>query len=53
MSNQADHFRMRAKQCRQLAEDARNEESRRTLIEMADDLEAEARLIDGDEPKPD
>ena len=46
MSHEADRFRSRAKQCRQLAQDARDEESRKTLDAMAEDLDGEADQID-------
>ena len=52
MSDDADRFRSRAKQCRQLAEDAHDAESRQTLIDMADDLDAEADAIDARAAKP-
>ena len=45
----AEHFRSRAKQCRALAKDARNADDRETLGRMADNLEAEARLVDAEE----
>lgn len=52
MPEEADQFRDRARQCRALAEDAREAESRRTLIEMAHDLEAEADRLDAGDAKP-
>lgn len=48
MGEGADQFRMRAKQCRDLAAVARDAHSRKTLAQMADELEAEADLIDAD-----
>ena len=42
MGENAERFRMRAKQCRELAKVARDEPSRRTLTQMANELEAEA-----------
>lgn len=51
MSEDSDRFRSRAKQCRQLAKDARDEDSRRTLSDSAEDLEAEADQIDADEAR--
>jgi hypothetical protein len=48
----ADRFRARAKQCRTLARDARNDEARKTLIRMAEELEAEAAEIDSKENAP-
>lgn len=41
----AERFRFRAKQCRELAAVARDPYSRQTLTQMADELEAEADLI--------
>jgi hypothetical protein len=49
MSEAAEGFRARAKQCRQLARDARDEKARETLSRMADELDAEAALIDSEE----
>lgn len=49
VSNESDRFRSRAKQCRSLAQDARDEKSRQTLNGMADDLDAEALKIDEEE----
>jgi len=48
----SEHFRIRARQCRELATVARDELSRRQLSDLADELEAEAARIDsgGDEP---
>lgn len=44
------HFRSRARQCRSLAESARDEASRRELNDMAEELDAEADRIDGEDP---
>lgn len=49
MSAESDRFRKRATQCRELAQDARDEESRHTLTNMAADLEAEADMLDAEE----
>jgi hypothetical protein len=46
MSDEADHFRSRAKHCRDLAAGARHATDRQTLNEIADDLDAEAHRID-------
>ena len=43
------NFRARAKQCRSLARDARDGESRRTLDRMAEELDAEAEVIESEE----
>jgi hypothetical protein len=42
----SDRFRKRAKQCRQLAGDAKDDRARQTLTQMASELDAEADLID-------
>lgn len=61
MGEDASRFRERARQCRALAKDARDEEARRTLKEMAEELDEEAERIDAEkaaapkiviEPKP-
>jgi len=45
----SEHFRIRARQCRELATVARDELSRRQLSDLADELEAEAdRMEAGD-----
>jgi hypothetical protein len=49
MSANSDQFRKRARQCRELARDARDEQSRQTLSSMAADLEAEADMLDAEE----
>jgi len=46
----ATRFRARARQCRDLAKDARDEESRQTLSEMAEELDAEAARIAAEIP---
>jgi len=48
MSQDADRFRMRAAQCRRLADNARDEADRKQLNEMADELAAEADKIDAE-----
>ena len=53
MCDEADRFRRRAKQCRELAKDARDEESRHTLSDMAEDLDAEADIIDPEDAAKD
>lgn len=42
MSENADRFRARAKDCRRLAEDATSDGDRQTLNEMAVELDEEA-----------
>jgi hypothetical protein len=53
MNEDAERFRSRARDCRRLADDAREEEWRRTLSEMATELDGEAdRLDDEDAARP-
>lgn len=49
MSAESARFRDRAKQCRLLAINARDDTSRNTLSDMAVDLDAEANKIDAEE----
>jgi len=42
----SEHFRSRARQCRELARVARDELSRRQLSDIANELEAEADRMD-------
>jgi hypothetical protein len=49
MAEDADRFRRRAQQCRELAKLARDDHSRRTLSNMAAELEAEADKIEAEE----
>ena len=51
MGEEAERFRRRAKECRELANIARASADRKTLDNMADDLEAEANTIDTEEVK--
>lgn len=53
MGEEVDRFRERAAKCRGLAKIARDEESRRTLTDMADDLDLEADKIDAEEKSKD
>jgi hypothetical protein len=46
MANDAEHFRRRARECRQLAAEAPNPQWRDKLIEIADDLDAESDRIE-------
>ena len=46
MNEDAQRFRDRARECRRLASDALDEFQRRTLCQMADELEEEADKID-------
>lgn len=48
MGEEADHFRSRAEQCRELAKTARDIKDRETLSQMAEDLDAEAARIDAE-----
>jgi hypothetical protein len=47
--DEAGRFRARAIHCRELATNARDEQARQALTEMADDLEDEADKIDDEE----
>jgi hypothetical protein len=49
MGDESERFRLRAKQCRELAAIAKDEYSRRTLTQMASELEDEASLMDAEE----
>lgn len=49
MSEDAERFRMRARECRELASKARVEEVRKHLLSLADELDEEAGKIDSDE----
>lgn len=49
MTDEAERFRKRANDCRRLAGDARDEGARRTLSEMAVELDAEADRVDQEE----
>ena len=49
----SERFRARAKQCRDLARAARDDQQRQTLARMAEELDAEADLIDSEEPPQD
>ena len=49
MSEESERFRIRAKECRELADKARDPVARRTLVEIADDLEVEADMIEAEE----
>ena len=46
---EAERFRARAAQCRHLAQDAREDKSRRVLNDMAKELEDEAVKLDAEE----
>lgn len=49
MSAESERFRVRAKQCRELAAVARDDHSRETLTQMAIELDTEADEIEADE----
>jgi hypothetical protein len=49
MGEIAERFRARARECRLLAEGARDEYARGTLTQVADELEEEAKLIEAEE----
>ena len=46
MGDDASRFRGRARHCRELAKDARDDQARQTLNHIADELDAEAAEID-------
>ncbi len=46
MGEDADRFRGRALECRRLAGEARNQVDREIMLGMAEELEAEAALLD-------
>jgi hypothetical protein len=50
VGDESDRFRARALQCRALADAARRGEARRSLLEIADDLDEEAEKIDAEKP---
>lgn len=52
MSYDSERFRTRARECRVLAEDARSPSWRDELIELANELEREADLIEQIEDRP-
>ena len=52
MERDSHKYRMRAKQCRKLASDARDEQERETLNRMAEELEHEAASIDAASEAP-
>ena len=49
MSEDSERFRLRAKQCRELATLARDDFSRDTLTQMALELDEEAAILDAGE----
>ena len=49
MGGEAERFRLRARQCRELAAVARDPQSRDTLAQMAIELDMEADKIDAEE----
>jgi hypothetical protein len=49
LGEESDRFRMRARQCRELAKIAKDEYSRRTLAQMGIELKEEAELIEAEE----
>ncbi len=49
MSDESERFRMRARQCRELAKLARDQYSRDTLSQMAVELDEEAEKIETEE----
>ena len=53
MSNDADRFRRRAADCRDLSQSARDVRDRSLLKDMAEELDAEADKIDAEESTTD
>jgi len=51
MGDVADRFRMRARQCRLLGQQAKDAQQRKMLNKMAAELDQEADLIDGEEQR--
>jgi len=49
MGEVAERFRARARECRRLAQGARDDFQRATLTKMANELEAEAKLLEAEE----
>jgi hypothetical protein len=49
MGKDAERFRTRARECRDLSRNARPDEVRRQLLQLADELDVEAELIDAEE----
>lgn len=49
MNSDADAFRKRANQCRDVANGTKNLEAQRELRDLATDLDSEATKIDGEE----
>ncbi|HEX5258697.1 MAG TPA: hypothetical protein VFW35_07940 [Sphingomicrobium sp.] len=49
MSEDSDRFRTRAQECRRLSRDARDEETRARLAQMAEELDEEADMIEAEE----
>jgi hypothetical protein len=49
MGEASERFRARAKQCRELASSAREADSRQTLSDLSEELDAEAELIEAEE----
>ena len=48
MGEDAQRFQQRAKECRRIAAEAKDEDWRESLLDLAADLESEAASIDGD-----
>jgi len=51
MPGDADRFRARAAECRELAQSATNPEVRDMLVRLASELQEEADKIDSDQPE--
>jgi hypothetical protein len=52
MREEAQRFWARARECRVVADNTRDEDARKLLLELAVDLEAEAAQIEEESPEP-
>ncbi|MGZ2411979.1 hypothetical protein ACUXST_001400 [Sphingomonas sp. F9_3S_D5_B_2] len=52
MREEAQRFWARARECRVIADSTADEAAQKLLLEIAEDLEAEARSIEADSPQP-
>jgi len=48
---EAQRFRARARECRMVRDRTRDEVARRQLLQLAQELEGEARTIEGERPE--
>jgi hypothetical protein len=52
MREEAQRFWARARECRNVADHSKDKEARKLLLELADELEAEAAKIEAETPEP-